>query len=234
MRLDALLSYLRDTNYDVYLFSEITSGLPNLHHEACSHLLEEVSSVLPHRVVYAPMWQITSDRGVFSQGVAIASKYPMSSFWGQYLYKNVRPMSADFKATEHPGVLLTATISWKDQPLRLAVTHFPWSMYPEITQEQTDAAALMIPALTDPEEPVVFGGDLNLTAESSIYQELASKLRADRNPHIVSTLHPTIHPASHRQLAVDSLFSSHSLECLETWVDNSDGSDHLPLVGKYR
>lgn len=195
-------------------------------------LLGEVEAKLEMRGVFEPMWEIESWGEL---GLAIFSKWNFKRVEKEFYYKNklVWPEFPKAGEWEFPGLFLGGELEMNMRNIWIATTHFVWSLYPEITDEQRQAGKNLLKTIAKHDQ-LILGGDFNVTHESEIYKMLVSQLKDDNPDNLRNTLQPEVHRSRGLDLAVDFMFHKGEMSKLEAKVPMVKASDHLPVVVTYQ
>lgn len=233
--LEAALGFLASEAPDVVLLQEVTSvtgRVDNLNVPNCHEALQQT---LPrHEMVFAPQWMIAKERDPVPIGNAIMSRLPIVTTSTQYYYNQLVKEHKFDNHTPWAGRLLTAEIDVGGTLVNFNCVHFPWSLHPQITSDQVEAA-VKLKNLLDQQENLIVAGDFNTTSDSEVFDIVGSGLTDDRPKNLTNTLHPQLHRLKgSKQLAVDFLYSkTDRLKLTSSHVPVVPISDHLPLVAKY-
>jgi len=219
---------------DVLLLQEMTRGEPMNLPLGVSNGFEKIIIETKYQGVFGPIWKMRTLEGRYELGLAILSKDKMVRKKERFYYKEILELDKSLSGgKQFPGLWLSVEIVVDGRRVRVATTHFPWSMYPEVTTEQEEAIEGLV-AQIEEEEELIFGGDMNVTDESTIYKRLTKVLIDDRPEGTRRTLHPVIHKAGEKELAVDFVMHKGGrIRKIGSEVLMEPVSDHLPVRVDY-
>jgi len=220
-----MMEFLIKERPDVLLFQEFPKRIDE-------NLIGEIEEGLEMKGEFAAMWEIDNWGEL---GLAIFSRWDWRSLERVFYYKN-RLVWSEFPKVgqwEFPGLLLGGELKIDTSSIWIFTTHFVWSLYPQVTEEQKVAGKNLLRALGKYER-LILGGDFNVTRESEIYQMLVSQLEDDNPENLKNTLQPEIHRSRGLKLAVDFMFHKGEMSKLEAKVPMVKASDHLPVVVTYQ
>jgi endonuclease/exonuclease/phosphatase family metal-dependent hydrolase len=165
---------------------------------------------------FVPMHHIHLEAGQLNRiGLAIFSRYPLDEYaWTYYgLFNELLP--GDWDSGSYGGkpalvVFQQAQVSIGGVKYRLGQTHFSWTPGGKFLPHQQIHLRNLLAIIGD--EPIVWGGDLNMPRATSPGWQMITERFADNIPAtVLSTLDPVFHPAVFRQgkqFVLDGLFST--------------------------
>lgn len=229
--IEKVVEFVKDNRIDILMLQEVTNGVTNnpLYKSDNFKLLK---NKLNMHGVYAPGWRLEPGETPFELGVAILSKFPIRT-WSNFFY--LRSLTTDKPDNEKnfPGLALNTEIEIQKKSFRFISTHFPWSLYPQVTNDQMEASKNLI-AYLNQFVGFVLAGDFNLTEESSVYQNLIKYMENDRPERLETSLNPDLHRVKGIKLAVDFVFhKNQGLTKIASEVPMVPLSDHLPVIVDY-
>lgn len=220
-----MMEFLIDERPDVLLLQEFPKRIDE-------NLLSEMEDSLGMKGEFEAMWEIDNWGEL---GLAIFSKGDWKSVEREFYFKNKLTWSEFPKAGEweFPGLLLAGELEFDKKTLWISTTHFVWSLYPQVTEEQKVAGKNLLKTI-EKYDRLILGGDFNITRESEIYQMLISQFIDDMPDNVRTTLQPEVHRSRGLELAVDFMFHKGEMNKLEVKVPMVKASDHLPVVVTYQ
>lgn len=153
-------------------------------------------------------------------GVAMISRYPIVG-WRTVAIPSPKKEERKYNGYYEDRVLLIAEIEIDGRILTVINTHY--GLNPD---ELERAVELTLRELKHIETPVIFMGDLNMTADSEYYAALASALK-DTAPDVTS---PITFPSNEPRVKIDYIFTSKGVETSAPRVPKTLVSDHLPYL----
>ena len=232
--IDEVIEFIREERPDVVMLQEVTASRKIDIPHGISDSFELLMDRLKMQGVFAPGWRLILEGKLVGLGLATFTKLPIEYFGAKYYIRGVLESGDPSFGVNFPGFYLRTDVNTEVGVLPFITTHFFWSMYPEITDEQRLGAKLLKNELS-PISDFVLAGDFNVTDDSEIYREISKGLVDDRPEGLVRTLHPEIHKVGPSlDLAVDYMFHrGNRFRVKSSRVPIVPVSDHLPLVVEY-
>ncbi|MFB6276131.1 MAG: endonuclease/exonuclease/phosphatase family protein [Halothece sp.] len=156
-----------------------------------------------------------------NRGIAIYSQFPLENTSKNLYGKSDKP-------------ILSAEVTINRQRIHLIATHpaMPLNSFPDRNLE-LDQIATYLESLN---QPVILGGDLNITMWSPYYRRLVNQtgLKNSREGFGILPTWPAdnIHPiiANFLLIPIDHCLITSDIQVKRTYIGNNAGSDHFPLI----
>jgi len=234
MFLDEVIGWLKQENPDVVMLQEAIGKGEGKFEGVNQGGFEKIEAALGMDGVHQPMAMIKNEQGFYEFGMGVLTKYEFEQNIGEFYINQFRQVSDLLEINEqYPGLLVEVRLGMDGKEVEVLTTHFVWSMYPEITATQVEAAKKLKQLLRD-KDNFILGGDFNVTDSSEVYKIISDGLVDDRPASVETTLHPKIHRVKGIKLAVDFLFhKGERIKLIKSEVPMVPISDHLPIVGFY-
>lgn len=218
--LSEIIDFLKKQNPDII-------GLQEVIEKDNTNTAQQIAEKLGYQYVYYPA--ISQTRLGYPQGNAILTKLPIIETKRHFLsdmtlYKNT--------AETEPRIAVESKLKIGDTHLNVFSVHLAYSH----KFQPSDTRNLQISNLINllPDSHTVLMGDFNSHPDSPYIQKLTQKLNnTDKNP-----IQPTwtIYPFNYEgfqetQLKhrLDYIFTSKDIKVKTSAIENSTGSDHLPI-----
>lgn len=243
--LDPLVSYLKSQDADILCLQEVYSSTydelyvnpPGL--GVNKYSIEKINQDLqyPH-LFFSPNYQTPYKQGHFQFGNAILSRYPIVSEVTTYydIPYRVNPKSTTeleffktFTPDTHPRNFQTVQLQVNDAILHVTNTHGIWQ--PNKGKGDTDRSLEMTNKLlkNTKNKSSIVTGDFNLLPNTSSMQKFD---KAFENLVVKNEI-ITTRPSERAKQVIDYIFTSKDIEVKKFRVDETEVSDHLPLVVEF-
>lgn len=232
-RLETIVPYVREHDFDILQFQEVTSGEHNF---KGTENFTEIKEVLGYDGIQAVYWRLQEDPMTYMSNATFykPSLTPLSSH-----IEFLKPY-ADLSREElhdypgHPTCALDVVFNLEGQNIHFINTHLVWGPTPEDEPYKVEQGKKLYDYVKNLSESFVLSGDFNVTPDSQIVKWLDE---LGTNHAVKAGVTNTLNPNTHRVrklfppgLAVDFLYTHPSLKVSNfQLIDTPDLSDHLGL-----
>ncbi|CAN5210529.1 endonuclease/exonuclease/phosphatase family protein [soil metagenome] len=224
--LDAIGDFIVSENADIVLLQEVDRNTKR------SGNIDEIARLAERtKMEYAFSKAIDLEGGEY--GIAILSKGPLSNVERHLLYKadysKAVPKVPEWHSEQRSALCATAHTAFGD--VQVIDTHLG------ITEDQRAKQLEEIAALikgSDPNVPLLFGGDLNATPHDAALAPIRAMLKDGwKSAAVRAAKHPTF-SATKPDRTIDYIFHNDALTMDNIAVQSVQLSDHLPVTARLR
>jgi endonuclease/exonuclease/phosphatase family metal-dependent hydrolase len=232
-RQDTIIEYVKQHNFDVLMFQEVTAGEANYRG---TENFPSLKAALGYDGIQSVYWRLKDDPGSYMSNATFFKPLlpPVTSktiFLKPYRALTREEMS-DYSIYSMSALDTVFTIN--DKNIHFINTHLVWGPTPEDKPYKLEQGKRLYEYVKSLTEPFVLSGDFNVTADSQIVKwmdELGVNHSVEHG--LTNTLNPNTHRVKHlfpKGLAVDFLYTEKSIEVTDfKLVDAPDLSDHYGL-----
>jgi len=218
--------HIRKSNPDIIGLQEVIEMVKN---GKKWNLAEEIAKELGYEWVYFRAFTNETSDPIYDQGNAILSKYKIDKATCYFLSG---PEIYEKTAESEPRIAIDAHISFGERMLHIITTHLAYSFqfrHSKVRDLQVNNLLKTI----DPNNTVLMG-DFNSPNDSEVIKRISTVIQnADTNPTDPTwTVYPFDyhgHVETELKHRLDHIFLSNDLRVEKFEVENSKGSDHLPV-----
>ncbi len=234
--LDAVISFIKQHNFDIVQLQEVSGGTFNRYHYIDN--FEDIKEKLGYNgVLTKTATHVTDESSYFGKATFFKPSFTLLSqevVWLSPFTKlnNFPKQPEDIKQLPHST--LHIRLQKEGRVINCVNTHLAWGPNPKDEPYKLDQAKILVEYMKNMETPFFLSGDFNVTPDSQIalwFDELGNNLITEN--HITNTLNPHIHRAKElfpKGLAVDYVYVSKDIIVKNFQVIQEDLSDHLGLM----
>jgi endonuclease/exonuclease/phosphatase family metal-dependent hydrolase len=230
---DEIISFLKQNEYDIICFQEVTGGRMGF---TDSDSFQNLRNDLGMEAEIVISTNFVGDKNSYD-GNAIF--YKNSLIPGNkkeiflYPFSETKLDETDFRFRPRTAISLDFQIN--NKPITIINTQLAWSLIPETTQIKEEVGQKLFNFVKEIKNDFILMGDFNLESNNKVvhqFDSLAQNLIQMHN--IKNTLNPRTHRAAKeifpKGLAVDFVFITPGIKAKEfKLLDNFDLSDHFGL-----
>lgn len=224
--LNEIKEHIKDSNPDIIGLQEVIEMDKN---GEKWNVAEEIAKELGYEWTYFKAFTSDKSNPIYDQGNAILSKYKIEKstcyfLSGLELYKQT--------AESEPRIAIDAHISFGEKMIHIITTHLAYSFQ----FQQSEIRDLQMSNLlkTIHTNNTILMGDFNSSIENEVIKKISAVIQnADSNPTDPTwTVYPFDyhgHVENELKHRLDNIFVSKDITVQKFEVENSKGSDHLPV-----
>lgn len=221
--LDKIIEFLSENDPDIISLQEVNES------ETDGNIAEQIADKLGYQYVYCNAFETDRHKIVYKMGNAVLSKYEITSSACHFLSEMDKYENS---AETEPRVAAEVSIKINNETIRVFAVHLAYSYKFQESEMRNLQVKNLIKLL--PGEKTVLMGDFNSHPDGEAVRQI-NKILANADQNLDKPTW-TVYPFDYKgfvetKLAhrIDYIFVSPDIKVRSFKVEDSDGSDHLPI-----